>query len=147
MPTENQSSFSPGRRWKIGFDVLVRTALVLAVVVMLNYLGSQFFHRFYLSSQTNVRLSSRTLAVLNSLTNQMTVTLYYDTHDPDNFYPTLLALANEYHAANKNISVLTVDYINNPGEAEKSEGAIQFARRRQQSECAARQGLDHLRLW
>ncbi len=103
----------------IGLDVAVRTALVLAVVVMLNYLGAQFFHRFYLSSQTNVGLSSRTLAVLNSLTNQMTVTLYYDTQDPENFYPTLLALANEYHAANKNISVRAVDYLNDPGEAEK----------------------------
>ena len=37
-----QPSFSPGRRWKIGFDVVVRTALVLAVVVMVNYLGAQF---------------------------------------------------------------------------------------------------------
>jgi ABC-type uncharacterized transport system len=112
-------SFSPGRRWKIGLDVVVRTALVLAVAVMLNYLGARFFHRFYLSSQTNIQLSSRTLAVLNSLTNQLTVTLYYDTHDQNNFYSTLLALANEYHAANKNISVRTVDYINNPAEAEK----------------------------
>jgi ABC-type uncharacterized transport system involved in gliding motility auxiliary subunit len=112
-------SFSPRRRWMIGLDVLVRTALVLAVVVMLNYLGAQFFHRFYLSSQTNVGLSSRTLAVLNTLTNQMTVTLYYDTQDPENFYPTLLALANEYHAANKNISVRAVDYETDRDEAEK----------------------------
>ncbi len=49
----------------------------------------------------------------------MTVTLYYDTHDQNNFYPTLMALANEYRAANKNISVRTVDYITDPGEAEK----------------------------
>jgi hypothetical protein len=119
MAAKSQPSFSPGRRWKIGFDVAVRTALVLAVVAMLNYLGARFFHRFYLSSQTNVGLSSRTLAVLNSLTNQMTVTLYYDTHDQNNFYPTLLALANEYHAANKNISVRAVDYVTDPGEAEK----------------------------
>jgi len=116
---KSRPSFSPANRWKIAFDMLVRTVLVLAVVVMLNYLGAQFFHRFYLSSQTNVGLSSRTLVVLNSLTNQMTVTLYYDTHDADNFYPTLLALAKEYHAANKNISVQTVDYIADPGAAEK----------------------------
>jgi len=119
MAAKPQPSFSRGRRWKIGLDVLVRTALVLAVMVMLNYLGARFFHRFYLSSQTNVGLSSRTLTVLNSLTNQMTVTLYYDTHDQKNFYPTLLSLANEYHAANKNISVHTVNYMTDPGEAEK----------------------------
>ncbi len=61
MPTdpEPQPSFSPGRRWKIGFDVVVRTALVLAVVLMVNYLGARFFGRFYLSSETRVKLSSQ----------------------------------------------------------------------------------------
>ena len=43
-PPKPQPSFSPGRRWKIGFDVVVRTALVLAVVVMINYLGG-ILHR------------------------------------------------------------------------------------------------------
>ena len=50
--------------------MVVRTLLVLAVVVMVNYLGAKFFHRFYLSSQTRVALSSRTLSVLHSLTNR-----------------------------------------------------------------------------
>ena len=112
-------SFSPASRWKIGFDMLLRTALVLAVVVMLNYLGAQFFHRFYLSSQTRVALSSRTLTVLNSLTNRVAVTLYYNTRDSENFYPNILALLNEYRAANKNISVRTVDYVRDAGAAEK----------------------------
>jgi hypothetical protein len=116
---KSRRSFSPASRLQIGFDKIIRTLLVVAVVVMLNYLGTQFFHRFYLSSQTRVALSSRTLAVLSSITNKVTVTLYYDTRDQENFYPNILALLNEYHAANKNISVRTVDYINDPGEAEK----------------------------
>ena len=89
MPTDPKSNpvFRRGRRWKIGFDVLVRTLLVLAVVVMVNYLGAQFFHRFYLSSQTRVQLSSRTLSVLHSLTNHVAVTLYYD-RDRTIFIPT-----------------------------------------------------------
>jgi hypothetical protein len=114
-------SFSPASRWKIGFDMVLRTALVLAVVVMLNYLGAQFFHRFYLSSQTRVALSSRTLAVLATLTNQVDVTLYYDTRDSQNFYPNILALLNEYRAANKNISIRTVDYVRDAGAAEKAK--------------------------
>jgi hypothetical protein len=114
-------SFSPARRFRIGFDVLLRTVLVLAVVVMVNYLGSRFYHRFYLSSQTQVALSSRTLAVLQTLTNQITVTLYYDTHDQENFYPTILTLLNEYHAANRNIIVRTVDYHLDPAEAAKAK--------------------------
>ena len=112
-------SFSPASRWKIGFDMLLRTALVLAVMVMLNYLGAQFFHRFYLSSQTRVALSSRTLTVLSTLTNHVDVTLYYDTRDSQNFYPNILALLNEYRAATKNISIRTVDYVRDAGAAEK----------------------------
>ncbi|HEY5296361.1 MAG TPA: DUF4350 domain-containing protein [Verrucomicrobiae bacterium] len=119
MPPRPQPSFSPRRRWKIGFDVFLRTLFVLAVVVMVNYLGAQFFHRFYLSSQTRVGLSSRTLSVLQSLTNSVAVTLYYDTKDEDNFYPDIVALLNEYRAANPKITIRTVDYVMDAGEAEK----------------------------
>jgi ABC-2 type transport system permease protein len=112
-------SFSRASRWQIGLDKVLRTVLVLAVMVMVNYLAAQFFHRFYLSSQTRITLSSRTLTILHSITNEMTVTLYYDTRDADNFYSTLKALADEYHAANGNITVRTVDYERDPGEAEK----------------------------
>jgi len=119
MPTNppTQPSFSPGRRWKIGLDVVVRTALVLAVVVMANYLAAHFFKRFYLSSQTRVRLASQTLAILNSLTNHVEVTLYYNKED--DFYPTIVSLLNEYRLANPRIAVRTVDYVHDAGEAQK----------------------------
>ena len=117
MATHSQPSFSPGRRWKIGFDVVVRTALVLAVVVMVNYLGAKFYGRFYLSSQTRVQLSSRSLSVLHSLTNQIAVTVYYDK--TDDWYPAIIALLNEYRSANPKISVKTVDYLRDAGEAQK----------------------------
>jgi gliding motility-associatede transport system auxiliary component len=117
MPAPSQPSFSPRRRWKIGVDLLVRTALALAVVVMANYLGAQFFKRLYLSSQTRVHLSSRTLSVLQSLTNRVNVTLYYDKSD--DFYSDIVELLNAYCLANPRISVRTVDYLRDPGEAEK----------------------------
>ena len=123
MPTDppSQPSFSPGRRWKIGFDVAVRTALVLAVVVMVNFLAARprLFGRFYLSSQTRIQLSSQTLGILKSLTNDVAVTLYYDTKDPDNFYPDIVALLNEYRLLNPRLSIRTVDYVRDAGEAEK----------------------------
>jgi hypothetical protein len=122
MPDKIQPSFSPHRRWKIGFDVFVRSVLVLAVAVMANYIGAQFFGRFYLSSQTRLELSPRTLNVLHSLTNNVAVTLYYDTNPDDTdgqFYPAVLALLDEYRTANPRISVRTVDYVRDAGEAEK----------------------------
>jgi hypothetical protein len=117
-------SFSTASRWRIGFDVILRTALVVAVVVMANYLASTFPQRFYLSSQTRVALSSRTLAVLKSVTNQVDVTLYYNTRPDDsepNFYPDIAALLDEYHSANRNIVVHTVDYVRDPGLAEMTK--------------------------
>jgi hypothetical protein len=121
MPTDpkSQPSFSPGRRWKIGLDVVVRTTLVLAVVVMVNYFGAHFFGRFYLSSQTRIRLAPQTMSVLRSLTNHINVTLYYDTRDENDFYPDIVALLNEYRSANPRISVTTVDYVRDAGEAQK----------------------------
>jgi hypothetical protein len=121
----SRPSFSPGRRWQIGFDVVLRTALVLAVVVMVNYLGAKFYGRYYLSSQTQVKLSSRTLSVLHSLTNQVTVTVYYDK--TDDWYPTIIALLNEYRSANPKISVQTVDYVRDAGAAQKLKAQYKLA--------------------
>ena len=116
-PLPSPPSFTPSRRWRIGFDLTLRTALVLAVMVMINYLGAQYFTRFYLSSQTRIELSSRTVSVVRALTNQVTVTLYYDKQDE--FYPTILALLNEYRTVNPKIVIRTVDYVRDAGEAEK----------------------------
>src|ERR1017187_268255 len=117
--SKSQPSFSPGRRWKIGLDVVVRTALVLAVVVMVNYLGAHFFGRFYLSSQTRIQLAPQTINILRLLTNHINVTLYYNTKDENNFYPDIVALLNEYRLVNPRISIRTVDYMRDASEAEK----------------------------
>lgn len=116
-PSPQPPSFSPGRRWKIGLDLFVRTLLVLAVAVMVNIIGAKFFHRFYLSSQTRVHLSSRTMSVLAALTNHVEVTLYYDRQD--DFYPDIVALLDEYQAANSHLAFRTVDPVRDPAEAEK----------------------------
>jgi ABC-2 type transport system permease protein len=121
----SRPSFSPTRRWRIGFDVVFRTLLVVAVVVMVNYLGAKLFHRFYLSAQTRVQLSSRTLNVLHTLTNDVAVTLYYDRKAE--FYPDIVALLNEYRSANPRISIRTVDYLRDAGEAEKVKEQYKLA--------------------
>jgi ABC-type uncharacterized transport system involved in gliding motility auxiliary subunit len=117
--SQSQPSFSAASRFRIGLDVALRTVLVLAVAGMVNFLGAKFYHRFYWSAQTRVELASRTLTILYSLTNRVEVTLYYDTRDRNNFYPDILELLNAYRDANKNISIRTVDYTRNPGEAMK----------------------------
>lgn len=114
---KSRPSFSVSGRWRIAFDVILRTVLMLAVVVMVNDLGLKFFHRYYLSALTRLELSPRTLNVLHTLTNHVSVTLYYDRSDE--FLPDITALLKEYSAENPKISMRTVDYINDPGAAEK----------------------------
>ena len=112
-------SFSRAYRWKNIFDRSLRTLLVLAVVLMVNYLGAKFSTRHYFSSQTKIQLSPRTLAVLHSLTNTVAVTLYFDRKA--DFYPDVAALLDEYQTANKKISVRLVDYARDPGEGQKTK--------------------------
>jgi hypothetical protein len=118
MSTDQKSrpSFSPLTRFGIGLDAALRVVLVIAAVVMANYLGARFFHRYYMSSQTRIALSSRTLSVLRTVTNRVDVILYFDRKA--DFYTDVLGLLNEYRAANKNITVQTVDYERDPGQAE-----------------------------
>ncbi len=111
------TSFSPWRRWGIRLDIALRTVLVLAVVVMLNYLGARWFHRFNLSSQARQSLSPLTVGLLRSLTNQVKITLFYDKDDP--LFTTVSALLDEYHNVNPRLRVVTVDYRWDAGPAER----------------------------
>ena len=119
MATDPHSkpSFSPWRKWGIIFNLLLLVVLVLAVVVMVNYLSRDCFLRFHVNTRTQIELSRGTASLLKSLTNQVTVTLYYDKEDP--LYGAVKDLLNEYNLANPRISVQTVDYTRDAGAAQK----------------------------
>ena len=114
-------SFSPGRKWTVAFDVVVRTFVVLAVLIMVNYLAGRHFGRYYLSSQTRIQLSPRTVSILESLTNDVKVTVYYDKDDP--LYSYISELLDEYQDANPKFSVRTVDYTRDATEAQNVKAA------------------------
>jgi hypothetical protein len=118
-----QPSFSPRRKWSIAFSVTFATLAVFAILLGVNYLSSKyFFHRFYLSADTRVQLSPRTLSVLKSLTNKVDVTIYYDKDDPT--YADIVSLLREYQAhARKQLSVKTIDYYRDPGAAAEFKAA------------------------
>src|SRR5438552_709911 len=85
-------SFSVRRKWSIGFNVGLIILLVLAVVVMVNYLSrdANWFYRFHWSTRAKIELFPRTISLLKTVTNQVKVTLYYDKEDP--LYTTVAAL-------------------------------------------------------
>jgi ABC-type uncharacterized transport system involved in gliding motility auxiliary subunit len=119
MATDPHSrpSFSPWRRWGIICNLALLVVLVLAVMVMVNYLSHECFLRFHVSTRTQIELSPSTLSLLKSLTNQVVVTLYYDKEDA--LYGAVRDLLNEYTLVNPRISVQTVDYTRDAGAAQK----------------------------
>lgn len=116
-PKQSPPSFTPRRRWTVGFDMLVRTLVVLAVVVMVNYLAGKFFHRQYLSDNTRTELSPRTIGLVQSITNDVKVTVFYNRDD--DLFSTITALLREYQALNPRIQVEIVDYLRDAADAQR----------------------------
>lgn len=121
----DEPSFTPGRQWRIGLRVGLLTLLVLLVLGMTNYLSRFYYVRTHLSSRARVELAPRTVNFLRSVTNQVKVTVYYDKEDP--FYSMVLDLLNEYRQANPRIQVERVDYLRDPGAAERVKAAYQLS--------------------
>jgi ABC-type uncharacterized transport system len=111
------TSFSTRRRWVILFSVLASIAAVVALVTMVNYLGGRHFMRFNWSTQTRIQPSAQTIHLLKSLTNEVKVVIYYNKKDP--VYSFVSELLNEYQLVNRKITVETVDYVHDPGAAQK----------------------------
>jgi len=111
----DQSSFSPYRKWGIGLQVCFIILVVLSVVVMVNYLSRDYFLRFHLSNRGRIPLATRTVKFLESLTNQVNVTIYYDKNDA--IYGMIADLLKEYREINPKIHVRTIDYLRDPGAA------------------------------
>jgi ABC-type uncharacterized transport system involved in gliding motility auxiliary subunit len=110
-------SFSPYRKWGIGLHVGFLVLVVLAVMVMVNILSRDYFLRVHWSTRTRNALSPLTLKFLESITNQVKVTLYYDKDD--SLYSMIAGLLYEYQTANPKISVQTIDYLRDAGSALK----------------------------
>src|SRR6516162_6919099 len=112
-----KSSFSPYRKWGIGLHVCFIILLVLSVVVMVNYLSRDYFLRLHLSDRGRIPLATRTVKFLESLTNQVNVTIYFDKNDA--IYSMVADLLKEYRQVNPKIHVQTIDYLRDPGAATK----------------------------
>jgi hypothetical protein len=112
----SKPSFTPRRRWAAGFDITVRTLVVIAVLVMLNHLAALFFHRQYLSKTTKEELTPLTRNLLQSITNEVKVIIYHNAQR-DDLYALVAPLLREYQALNPRITVRAVDYLRDVNEA------------------------------
>lgn len=116
--TKVQPSFSPRRRWSIGLNVFLVILVVLSVVLMVNYVSRDHFLRASASTRNKLELAPLTVKVVQSITNRVKISLFYDKeHEP--LYSTVAELLNQYCLANPNISFQLVDYLRDPGLAQK----------------------------
>ena len=120
MPDEenNAPSFSSGRRWWTGFTAAVGLASCLALVVMVNYLGAGYFKRFQWSSNAVFKLTPQTLDVLASLTNEVTITVFFNPKEEPDLYHLTTDLLTEYqNACPRRIHVQMLDYTRRDTDA------------------------------
>src|SRR5215831_12824980 len=114
---KGRPSFSGVKRWVIRLQVAMAVLVVIAIVLMLNYLGRDYFRRLHWSSLKANELSPMTVRFVKSLTNEVKVTLYYDRAEPS--LGDVVTLLNEYNALNHRITVEMVDYLRDPGAARR----------------------------
>lgn len=109
-------TFSAGRKWQIALHVAVAVFSFCAIVAMLNYLSARHFMRFHWSARADMELSPRTLALLGAMTNDVEITVFFDT-DSEVYTPVVRVL-EEYLAATPRLTVRKVDPYRSPAAAQ-----------------------------
>lgn len=111
-------SFSAGRKWAGRLNACAAIAVVLALGGMLNYLAARHFARLPLTGRQRTALSAQTARVLRSLTNEVRVTVFFDTRDQEELHGLTTALLREYTSLNPKIIFKTIDPTRQPAKAE-----------------------------
>src|SRR6202000_738952 len=92
---------------------------VLAIVAMVNYLSYGHYRRIQADRNSPFTLSEQTQHVLEGLTNDVNITLFFQPHGADEeIYLLASGLLTEYQQANpRHIHVKTIDYNRDVGVA------------------------------
>jgi hypothetical protein len=110
-----RTSFSIGRRWLIGLNVAISCLAFLALVVMVNYLSYRHFRRIHWTPDQRFQLSRLTMRLLDSLTNQVKVIVFFDTDN--GLYGDVKGLLKEYQLTCPRLDIEYVDYVRAPNSA------------------------------
>jgi hypothetical protein len=125
-PDSPKHSFSNGHRWLNWLNNLLAAAAVLAMAVMADYLAESHFKRFQMDRDSVFKLSAQTLRVLESLTNDVNVTIFFQRPSAnketanEEIYGLASGLLAEYEqACPRHLHVKTLDYDREAGEAKE----------------------------
>jgi ABC-type uncharacterized transport system len=114
------TGFTRGLRWLGLLNLLVGSLAVAAVLVMVNYLADGHFKRFRWNNRASFTLSPRTLQLVHDLTNDVTVTLFFQQSHQFDVYDMASAMLNEYRSANpQHIHLVKLDEERDFSEAKE----------------------------
>lgn len=117
-PSEPKESFQPGRGFGIGFQVAIGVVSLLAIVVMTNYIASIHYGRWEMTGDSRFRLSPMTARLLQTITNDLEVTVLFDPSEPLSLYGSVTGLLREYQNVNPRIKMEIIDPARKPAAAE-----------------------------
>lgn len=120
-----QASFWPGRRWRIGLNVGLSVLALAAVVVMINFIAARRYERFHWAAGTQDQLSPVTLRVLEALTNQVKIVVFFDHRQP--LFSAVRKVIDQYEVQCSKLDVEYVDYTFSPGRAEEVRSTYELA--------------------
>jgi len=126
MRRDSPASFSRLQRWSLSLNLALSTLAILALVLMVNYLAARHFRRFAVADRAQTKFAPITARVIDSVTNQVKVIIYFDKRDP--LYDSVWSLLKEYKFANPRIAIETVDYFLDPGTAELIKSKYQLGK-------------------
>lgn len=112
----NKPSFTRGRKWTVGFNVVVALLSAFAIVVMVNYLAARHSVRYNWVDSAGNKLSPLTQRVLSGVTNKLRVIVYFSRNDP--LFGSVTGLLKDYQLHCPKMELEVVDY-RFPGRSEK----------------------------
>lgn len=111
------NSFSPARKWRIVMHVALGIVSFILLVAMFNYLSARHHTRFHWSARSDVELTPRTKTLLNAMTNEVEVTVFFDKES--DLFGSLSRLLAEYEANSSTLDVRVIDIYRNPMAAQE----------------------------
>lgn len=118
-------SFEPGRRFRIGFSVLVSVVALAAIGVMLNLVAARNQHRFDWSGANRFQLTPLSEKILSSLTNSVKITVLFSSKA--DMAGLTVGLLEEYERRSSWITLKTVDHRAEPAAANALRGHYKIA--------------------
>jgi len=123
-PAKNPKTGLNKKYLKIGSFSLTMTAVVIAVVVVVNLFAAEIpatYTKFDLTSQSLFSIGAETETILASVDEDVTFTILAQRGNEDT---TIMSLLERYQALNDHIKIKTVDPVTNPTFIEKYSSEV-----------------------